>query len=120
MNVKKVNIQGKEVRLLYCAATENGFERLSGKSIYEIDFNSQDDIITLCLCAVVAAYSEKDEQPPITSETLLYHAKPKELIELAKAVIELRAEWYELPKVLAENLEKENQRSESKGKKAKN
>ena len=31
-------------------------------------------------------------------EGLLYHAKPKEMIDALNEVLKLRAEWYELPK----------------------
>ncbi len=37
---KTIQILGKDVRLRYCAATENGFEQLRKKSVSEIDFKS--------------------------------------------------------------------------------
>lgn len=97
---KTIQILGKDVRLRYCAATENGFEQLRKKSVYEIDFKSNEDLTALALSAIVAAYARKDEEPPITSEDLLYEAKPTELVELIKTVIELRASWYEIPAVV--------------------
>ena len=100
---RKVKIQGKDVSLLYCAATENGFEELRGKSIHDIDFNSQQDLIILGLCAIVSYYSKKGEEPPVTSETLLYDATAKELIELVKTVAEMRVEWYGIPAVIKED-----------------
>lgn len=115
MTEKTIKIQDKEVRLLYCAATEDGFESLSGKSIYDIDFHQQKDLITLGLCAIIAAYSKTGEEPPVTSDTLLYEARPSELVELVKTVIELRAEWYEIPKVLLSTIEEENRQAEASG-----
>lgn len=100
---RKVTIQGKEVSLLYCAATENGFEELRGKSIHEIDFNSQQDLIVLGLCAIVSYYARKGEDAPVTSETLLYEATAQELIELVKTVAEMRVEWYGVPAVVKED-----------------
>ena len=100
METRTVKIQGQEVNLLYCAATENGFEELRGKSIHEIDFNSQQDLIVLGLCAIVSYYSRKGEDSPVTSETLLYDATAKELIELVKTVAEMRAAWYGVPAVI--------------------
>lgn len=97
---KTIQILGKDVRLRYCAATENGFEQLRKKSVYEIDFKSNEDLTALALSAIVAAYARKEEEPPITSEDLLYEAKPTELVELIKTVIELRAAWYEIPTVV--------------------
>lgn len=97
---KTIQILGKDVRLRYCAATENGFEQLRKKSVYEIDFKSNEDLTALALSAIVAAYARKEEEPPITSEDLLYEAKPTEIVELIKTVIELRAAWYEIPAVV--------------------
>ena len=91
----------------YCAATETGFEKLTGKSISDISFATQEDTITLAISAIVAAYARNNEEPPISSDDLLYDAKPADIIELAKTVIELRAEWYGIPKVVADELEKE-------------
>lgn len=99
---KTIHILGKDVRLRYCAATENGFEQLRKKSVYDIDFKSNEDLIALALAAIIAAYARKDEDPPITSDELLYDARPAEIIELVKTVIELRAAWYEVPAVVIE------------------
>ena len=104
-----MTIQGREVSLLYCAATENGFEELRGKSIHDIDFNSQQDLIVLGLCAIVSYYAKKGEESPVTSETLLYEATAQELIELVKTVAEMRVEWYGIPAVIKEDEPKEGE-----------
>ena len=109
MKERTITIQGKEVALLYCAATENGFEDLCNKGIRELNFNSQKELIMLGLCAIVAAYSRRGEEPPITSDTLLYHSTPQELSELIRVTLELSQEWYGIPKVVADTLEKEQQ-----------
>ena len=109
---KKIEILGKEVRLRYCAATENGFEQLRGKSIYKIDFESQEDLLALVIASMVAAYARTDEESPITSDDILYECKPSDIILLVKAVMELRAEWYQVPKVI----EQEEQTGEDKPK----
>ena len=103
MEARTVKIQGQEVHLLYCAATENGFEELRGKSIHDLDFNLQQDLIVLGLCAIVSYYSRKGEDSPVTSETLLYDATAQELIELVKTVAEMRAEWYGVPAVIKQD-----------------
>ena len=105
---RTLTIQGREVTLLYCAATENGFESLTDKPIYEIDIHRQQDLILLGLCAIVASYAHKGEEPPVTSDTLLYEASLDELKELVRNVFEMYAEWYGLPKVVASDLEKES------------
>lgn len=109
---KKIEILGKEVRLRYCAATENGFEQLRGKSIYRIDFESQEDLIALVIASLVAAYARTEEEAPITSDDILYECNPADIIKLVKVVMELRAEWYQVPKVI----ETEEQQGEDKPK----
>ena len=105
MNEKTINICGKEVRLRYCAATETGFEQLAGKSIG--DFNSQEDLIRLSVAAIIAAYQREGQEPPIESKEILYDAKPAEIIELFKAILEARAAWYNVPLVLKESIKAE-------------
>lgn len=100
MTEKTVNILGKEVRMRYCAATENGFETIREKSISDMDFTKQEDLITLAVCAIVAAYAKTNEVPPVTSQDIIYDCTPAEIISLVTAVIELRNEWYKVPSVV--------------------
>ena len=103
----KITICGKEVKLLYCAATENGFEQLAKKSIGEIDFSQQEDLLMLSVAAIIAAYQRDNKDAPIESKDILYNAKPKEIIELFKSVLEARAAWYDVPLVLEESIKAE-------------
>lgn len=108
MNTEKtIQICGHDVRLRYCAAAETGFEKLTGKSIADLQFNMQEDMFNLALACIVAAYERTGEALPIDSGTLLYDATPKEIIALFTTVLELRAEWYGLPKVVADELKAE-------------
>ena len=106
-NEKSITICGKEVKMRYCAATETGFEQLASKSIGDIDFSSQDDLLRLAVASIIAAYQREGEEPPIESKEILYDAKPAEIVELFKAVLEIRASWYDVPLVLKEEIEKE-------------
>ena len=106
-NEKSITICGKEVKLRYCAATETGFEQLAGKSIGDIDFNSQEDLLRLSVAAIIAAYQRDGQEAPIESKDILFDAKPAEIIELFKAVFELRAAWYNVPLVLEESIKEE-------------
>lgn len=99
MNEKTINICGKDVTLRYCAATETGFEQLRGKSISDLDFNSTEDMIALGVCAIIAHYGYKGEDAPIDSKTIIYEAKPADIIKLLEAVLELRADFYDIPQV---------------------
>ena len=106
-NEKTITICGKKVKMLYCAATETGFEQLAGKSIGEIDFNSQEDLLRLSIAAIIAAYQRDGQEAPVESKDILFDAKPAEIIDLFKAVFELRAAWYNVPLVLEESIKAE-------------
>lgn len=108
-NEKIITICGKEVKMRYCAATETGFEQLAGKSIGELDFNSQEDLLRLSVAAIIAAYQRNDEEAPIEAKEILYEAKPAEIVELFKAIFELRAAWYDIPFVLENAIKAENE-----------
>ena len=78
----------------YCAATETGFESLSGRKIdvftstpteWDTDGNptkldpptaTTQDYLTLAVAAIVAAYARNNEEPPVKSEDILYDATP--------------------------------------------
>lgn len=104
-NEKTITICRKEVKMRYCAATETGYEQMSGKSIGDIDFKKQEDLIRLSLAAILAAYLRDEAEAPVTSTDILSDAKPKELIEMFKTIFELRAAWYEVPVVVKPEME---------------
>lgn len=109
MTTKELTLCGKQVKLIYCAASENGFEDLSGKSINDLDFTKSKDLLNLAIACIVAAYAESEQETPIKSGDILYRATPKELTDLYLTVINLRAEWYELPKTVSDQIQKENE-----------
>ena len=104
---RTIHILDRDVRLRYCAATESGFEQLRKKSIYQIDFHSNEDMIALSLAAIIAAYARSEEEAPINSDDLLYDAAPQDIITLMTATIELRNEWYNVPKVVEDTIKAE-------------
>lgn len=104
-NEKTITICGKEVKMRYCAATETGYEKLSGKSIGDIDFTKQEDLIRLSMAAIVAAYLRDEAKAPVTDEEIILDAKPKELIEMFTVLLKLRAAWYEVPAVVKPEME---------------
>lgn len=120
INEKTITICGKEVKMRYCAATETGFEQLAGKSIGDIDFSSQEDLLRLAVASIIAKYQRDGEESPIDSKEILYDAKPAEIVELFKTVLELRAAWYEVPIILKKEIEDEkaSQNEEEGGKNA--
>ena len=117
----------------YCAAAETGFESLSGKRIdvfsgtptewdadgkpkkFDPPEATTQDYLTLAVAAIVAAYSRNNEEPPVTSEDILYDASPQEVSNLLTTVVMLRIEWYKVPDVV-----KPDMKPDGKGKKTKN
>lgn len=124
MTEKKITICGKEVKLIYCAATEKGFEEISGKNIAvfsptigkdkkgELIITAPaealtSDYITLAVAGIVAAYTKDDQEPPLDSKAILYEATSDEIRTLLETIIELRNEFYKIPAVVEEQLKKE-------------
>lgn len=117
ITITRKNADGKleptEVRMLYCAASETGFQDLTGKNISvfmpKIEFENGEavmkeppaaediDYIKLALACITAAYMRDNEQPPITSEDILYNASRDEVIEMVKAVAQMQQEWMFVP-----------------------
>lgn len=89
----------------YCAATETGYEQLTGKSIGDIDFTKEDDLIRLSVSAIIAAYLRDEAKAPVTDEEIILDAKPKELIEMFTTILELREAWYKIPDVVKPEME---------------
>jgi hypothetical protein len=131
MTERKITICGKEVTMIYCAATENGFEQISGKSIavFVPTFENNDkgetvikepakamigDYVMLAVAGIVASYTKKKEEPPISSDEILYEATPQDRNDMLAAVTELRNEWYGITAVVEETLKKEAQGQEGK------
>lgn len=131
MTSKKITICGKEVELFYCAATENGYERMSdGKTIgvfiptFKTDKNgnqvidklpeaTNEDYLLLAIAGIVAADTYYKREAVINSEDILYDATPTERKLLIETIIELRNEWYEVPKIIAEITRKENAKAKA-------
>lgn len=129
MKEKKIKIDGKDVSMIYCAATENGFESMSGKSInvFVPEFGKDEngktvvvapakailgDFVTLAIAGIIAAYTWKGEEMPLTAEYILYSATPFERNDLITSIVELRQEWYAIPEVVEETIKKESESSE--------
>ena len=82
--METITLCGKKVKIMYCAATETGYETIAGKSsqvflstVLERDENGNvtkseppaatlDDYIKLALAGIIAAYASEDKEPPIT------------------------------------------------------
>ncbi len=128
---KTIQICGKTVVMRYCAATETGYEKISGRSstIFVPDIEKDEkgkiinikpkamteDFIILAVAAIIAAYQRKGEDAPITADDIIYEANPSEVEELIKTVIKLRNEWYKIPDVVkVEDNKTEEEKEEAK------
>lgn len=112
-----------DVKMLYCAASETGYQDLSGKTmdIFIPKFDIQDgkavmtappaatdaDYIKLATACIVAAYQRDGKEPPITTEDILYNASRTEVIEMIKAVVEMQKDWLIVPSTIETEM-KEN------------
>lgn len=117
-----------DVRMRYCAAAEQGFETLSGKRMdvfsptpteWDTDGNptkfdppvaTTQDYLTLAVAAIVAAYARNNEEPPVTSEDIIYDASPQTITELITTVVTLRIQWYKVPDVVQPEMKPENRK----------
>ena len=119
MTEKEITICGKKLKIRYCAATETGYEQLSGRSvavffptlgknekgeviIKEPSKATTYDFLMLAISGIAAAYSRHDEEPPLSSEDILYDASSEDTALLLNTVVELRNAWHNVPKVVAE------------------
>ena len=109
MKKKKVKIAGKQVTLAYCYATEITFNDLTGEDINEYfkevflsgegknKANPKKLLYAILACAIAYEQSTTNTEGVIDDKTLMYEAKPDELIEAFKVVVELHNEWYKIP-----------------------
>ena len=117
--IETINLCGKKVKIMYCAATETGYETIAGKSsqvflstVLERDENGNvtkseppaatlDDYIKLALAGIIAAYASEDKESPVTAKDILYKAKSKETTNLISTIVRLRVAWYNVSDVVA-------------------
>jgi hypothetical protein len=129
---KTIQICGNDVRLRYCAATETGYESLSGKNVnvftstptefdkdgkptkFDPPVATTQDYLTLAVAAIVAAYARNEEEPPVKSEDILYDATPQEVSNLLTTVVMLRVEWYKVPEVVNTDMKPDAEGSQPK------
>lgn len=118
---KTIKIQEKDVMLRYCAATETNFETLSGKSsnVFAATAAERDadgkvtkvnppeatnyDYIQLGIASIIAAYTYRDAEPPLTAKEILFDTTPDDINTLVLATMDLRLKWYSTPKTIPDN-----------------
>lgn len=104
--------------MCYCTATETGYETITGKSsvIFIPKVTKDDngniisvepqtnvaDCITLAVAGIIASYTRRHEQAPITSDDILYDGTPQEVQDLIKAILDMRNEWYQVSSLVVQ------------------
>lgn len=122
-----------DVKLRYCAATETGFEAMSGKSmevfnpkiVKDDKGNNQvinptatdEDYIKLAMSAIIAAYTRNDEKPPVQSEDIIYECTRQQVMDMVMAVSEMRVQWLNIPKLIESEIKKEAETKKTSRKK---
>ena len=107
--------------MLYCAATETGYEQLvsgTGKDInvflptvlkrdsdgkptkVEPPVAQTDDYLKLALAAIIAAAASKKQEPVVSADDIMYHASSQEVTKMITAIVELRTKWYTIPEAV--------------------
>ena len=108
MKSKTITIQGKDVTLGYCNATEIGYKLLTREDVYvyfteaikAIQEERMPDIqkTIYMIIAAIKAYSEyTGEAAAITDRELMYEADQIEIGLALGTILQLRSEFYHLP-----------------------
>lgn len=121
MTQATISILGQQVNMIYCAATETGYETMTDKSsdIFSPSVTTDEqgervvnppkakleDYIYLAMAAIVAASTKEHAEVPVKSEDILYEAKPNELTEIVSTIVRLRNEWYVAPSLIKQKEE---------------
>ena len=141
MDEKTITLNGQEVKMMYCASTENLFEESAKKSIgvflphpkfdeegkevldedgnpvLEIDATIG-DWLALAYAGILSVYVRDGLQVPIEYRYLLYEATPTERNNMITSIVALREQWYKEPEVFAER--RKDEPKEPKKKRTKN
>ena len=105
--------------MAYCAATEQSFENITGKSS-DVFFADKDgkvkatfgDFTSLAIAGIITYYAYKGEDAPIKDSEILFEATPSQRAALHDAILDLRFDWYEIPESLRRKIDEEHQQDE--------
>lgn len=111
MKTKEITLCGKQVTVAYCYATEIAFGNFTGLCIDDLNPLNPNHHIYLILSAINAYNLSKDIKQDILDYDIMYNAKPEEIINAFKTVLELKCEWYEIP-LVEKKLDEEQTKTE--------
>ena len=136
IKITRKNADGKaeqvDVKMLYCAASETGYQSLSGNTMdvffptFDKDENGEIivkepakatdmDYIQLSTACIVAAYERDNQEPPISANDIIYSASRAEIIDMIKTVMEMRAEWVAIPSTIEKEMEEKGDGQQKNG-----
>ncbi len=136
IKITRKNADGKaeqvDVKMLYCAASETGYQSLSGNTMdvffptFDKDENgdiivkepakaTDMDYIQLSTACIVAAYERDNQDPPISANDIIYSASRAEIIDMIKTVMEMRAEWVAIPSTIEKEMEEKGEGQRKNG-----
>ena len=109
MITKEITLCSRQVNIGYCYATEIAYKDLADENVIDYikeavdciqqqrDPDSKKTIYAIIAC-MMAYYQKKGEEVPLKSEDLMYDAKPAEIGMAIFAIINMRSEFYHVPK----------------------
>lgn len=119
MKSREIEFRGKKIHMAYCAATEQSFENITGKSsdVFFADKGGKvkatfGDFTSLAIAGIITYYAYKGEDAPIKDSEILFEATPSQRAALHDAILDLRFDWYEIPESLRRKVEEEHQQDE--------
>lgn len=124
------DIEQIEVKMLYCAAAESGYQILSGNTmdVFVPELKQKEDgtfivvkaapatdmdYLQLSMAIISAAYEADNQESPITANDILYFCTRDQVSDLVSAAMELYREWLKIPATLEKESKDEG---EGKGK----
>jgi hypothetical protein len=109
MITKEITLCSRQVNIGYCYATEIAYKDLADENITDYikeaidciqqqrDPDPKKTILAIIAC-MMAYYNSRDEEAPLKSEDLMNEAKPAEIGMAIITIVNMRAEFYRVPK----------------------
>jgi hypothetical protein len=124
MITRELTLCGKAVKLAYCYATEIAYKDITGdeivtyfKSAHESIAKEEDpDIkqtIQALLACLIAYYNSNGEETPLKSEDIINEAKPAEIGMAIITMLDMRMEFYHVPKTAEPKVKKKKTKAKS-------
>lgn len=127
MITQEITLCSRQINIGYCYATEIAYKDLTDENITEyvkeaIDCVQQErdpdpkkTILAIIAC-MMAYYNSKGEDAPLKSEDIMNEAKPAEIGMAIFAIVNMRAEFYSVPKDEPKDKVPDEKKGKGKGK----